>query len=55
MMPRDFAGLTGASILPTGTFQLAARVMDDLVANSAVGVLYGPAGYRQDVRYGGRA
>lgn len=44
MMPRDFAGLTAASILPTRTFQLAARVMDDLVANSAVGVLYGPAG-----------
>lgn len=43
-MPRHFAGLAGAAILPTGTFQLAARVMDDLVANNAVGVLHGPAG-----------
>jgi len=43
-MPRHFAGLTGAATLPTGTFQLSARIVDDLVVNAAMGVLHGPAG-----------
>ncbi|MET9694941.1 ATP-binding protein [Streptomyces sp. NPDC006514] len=43
-MPRHFADLTGAATLPTGTFQLAHRVVDDLVANNATGVIHGPAG-----------
>ncbi|MER7669628.1 ATP-binding protein [Kitasatospora sp. NPDC096128] len=43
-MPRHFANLTGAATLPTSTFQLTARIVDDLVANCAMGVLHGPAG-----------
>lgn len=43
-MPRHFADLTGAATLPTGTFQLAHRIVDDLVANNATGVIHGPAG-----------
>ncbi|MFE9827014.1 AAA family ATPase [Streptomyces sp. NPDC005791] len=43
-MPRHFADLTGAATLPTGTFQLAHRVVDDLVKNNATGVIHGPAG-----------
>lgn len=43
-MPRHFADLTGATTLATGTFQLAGRVVDDLVANHATGVIHRPAG-----------
>ncbi|WTX01097.1 ATP-binding protein (plasmid) [Streptomycetaceae bacterium NBC_01309] len=43
-MPRHFADLTGAATLPTGHFQLTHRIVDDLVANLATGVIHGPAG-----------
>ncbi|MFJ9523643.1 AAA family ATPase [Kitasatospora sp. NPDC101801] len=43
-MPRQFVDLQDAVTLPTGHFQLAGKVLDDLVANAATGVVHGPAG-----------
>lgn len=43
-MPTHFLGLAGAATLPTATFQLARRVVDDLVDHLATGVIHGPAG-----------
>lgn len=43
-MPSHFLGLTGAATLGTGPFHLTGRVIDDLVAKGAVGVVHGPAG-----------
>ncbi|GAA4609704.1 DNA transposition AAA+ family ATPase [Actinoplanes octamycinicus] len=43
-MPTHFLGLTDAAVLPTTTYQLTARIIDDLVANLATGVIHGPAG-----------
>ena len=43
-MPTHFLGLAGAATLPTPTYQLAARVVDDLVDHLATGVIHGPAG-----------
>jgi DNA transposition AAA+ family ATPase len=43
-MPGHFLGLQGANTLVTGQFQLSARIIDDLVANAATGVIHGPAG-----------
>ncbi|MFJ1938575.1 MULTISPECIES: AAA family ATPase [unclassified Kitasatospora] len=43
-MPRQFVDLQDSVTLPTGYFQLAAKVLDDLVANAATGVVHGPAG-----------
>ncbi|GHH54775.1 ATP-binding protein [Streptomyces candidus] len=43
-MPRHFVDLTGAAALPTGHFQMTARIVRDLVANAATGVVHGPAG-----------
>lgn len=42
-MPRQFVDLD-AAILKTDNFQLSARIVDDLVANAATGVIHGPAG-----------
>ncbi len=43
-MPTHFLGLQGAAVLDTAQFQLAARVIDDLIAHAATGVIHGPAG-----------
>lgn len=43
-MPRHFADLAGAATLPTSQFQLAGRVVGDLVDTKATGVVHGPAG-----------
>lgn len=43
-MPTHFLGLTGAATLGTYQFQLTARIINDLIANNAVGVVHGPAG-----------
>ncbi|MER6018828.1 ATP-binding protein [Streptomyces anulatus] len=43
-MPRHFVDLTGAAALPTGHFQMTARIVRDLVAHAATGVVHGPAG-----------
>lgn len=43
-MPTHFLGLKGAATLGTGQFNLAGRVIDDLIKNCAVGVIHGPAG-----------
>ncbi|WP_150236378.1 ATP-binding protein [Nocardiopsis quinghaiensis] len=43
-MPTHFANLTGASTLKTRPFLLAHRIVDDLVANQATGVIHGNAG-----------
>jgi len=43
-MPRQFVDLVDAATLPTGHFQLTARIVRDLVANAATGVIHGPAG-----------
>lgn len=43
-MPGHFLGLQGATTLVTGQYQLAARIIDDLVAYAATGVIHGPAG-----------
>src|SRR5450755_4633489 len=43
-MPRHFAGLDGAATLATAQFQLAARIVADLIAKSATGVIHGAAG-----------
>ncbi|MFE2870947.1 hypothetical protein [Embleya sp. NPDC059259] len=43
-MPRHFVDLAGAATLPTGHFQLTARIVRDLVDQAATGVIHGPAG-----------
>ncbi|AGL15143.1 ATP-binding protein [Actinoplanes sp. N902-109] len=43
-MPGHFLGLQGANTLVTGQYQLATRIIDDLVANAATDVIHGPAG-----------
>jgi type II secretory pathway predicted ATPase ExeA len=43
-MPRHFAGLDGAATLATAQFQLTARIVADLIASQATGVIHGPAG-----------
>lgn len=43
-MPAHFLGLTGAATLGTRHFHLTGRIIDDLVAHKAVGVVHGPAG-----------
>jgi type II secretory pathway predicted ATPase ExeA len=43
-MPRHFLGLQDAATLATSQFQLAGRIIDDLVDNMATGVIHGPAG-----------
>lgn len=43
-MPRHFVDLDGANALPTGHFQMTARIVRDLVAHAATGVVHGPAG-----------
>ncbi|MDG4785212.1 hypothetical protein O7626_04555 [Micromonospora sp. WMMD1102] len=43
-MPGHFLGLQGANTLVTGQYQLTSRIIDDLVANTATGVIHGPAG-----------
>lgn len=43
-MPTHFLGLAGAATLPTPTYQLATRVIDDLVDHLATGVIHGLAG-----------
>ena len=43
-MPGHFLGLQGANTLVTGQYQLASRIIDDLVTHAATGVIHGPAG-----------
>jgi DNA transposition AAA+ family ATPase len=43
-MPTHFLGLRDAATLATGQFQLAERIIDDLVEHAATGVIHGPAG-----------
>jgi len=43
-MPRQFVDLADAATLPTGHFQLTARIVRDLVEHDATGVIHGPAG-----------
>ncbi len=43
-MPTHFLSLPGATTLPTPTYQLATRIVDDLVDQLATGVIHGPAG-----------
>jgi DNA transposition AAA+ family ATPase len=43
-MPTHFLGLEGACTLVTGQYQLATRIIDDLVEYAATGVIHGPAG-----------
>jgi DNA transposition AAA+ family ATPase len=43
-MATHFLGLQGAAVLDTAQFQLAARVIDDLINHAATGVIHGPAG-----------
>lgn len=43
-MPRHFAGLAGAATLATAELQLTARIMADLIACQATGVIHGAAG-----------
>jgi MoxR-like ATPase len=43
-MPGHFLGLQGANTLVTGQYQLSSRIIDDLVAHAATGVIHGPAG-----------
>jgi type II secretory pathway predicted ATPase ExeA len=43
-MPTHFLGLQGATTLSTHHYQLTARIVDDLVAHTATGVVHGPAG-----------
>lgn len=42
--PTHFVGLTGAATLNTRHFQLTRRIVADLVAHQATGVIHGPAG-----------
>ena len=43
-MPTHFLGLTGATVLPTPGYELTGRVINDLIAHLATGVIHGPAG-----------
>jgi len=43
-MPRHFAGLDGAATLAAAQFQLAGRIVTDLIAHHATGVIHGAAG-----------
>ena len=43
-MPPHFLGLTGATVLPTPGYELTGRVIDELIAHLATGVIHGPAG-----------
>jgi len=43
-MPQHFVNLPGAATLPTRQYQLAGQIIDDLIAESATGVVHGPAG-----------
>ncbi|MEU6760535.1 ATP-binding protein [Streptomyces sp. NPDC046685] len=43
-MPRHFVDLDGAAALPTGHFQMTARIVADLVQHAATGVIHGSAG-----------
>ena len=43
-MPQHFVNLPGAATLPTRLYQLAGQIIDDLIAESATGVVHGPAG-----------
>src|SRR5215218_1803695 len=43
-MPTHFLGLEGACTLVTGQYQLATRIIDDLVEYTATGVIHAPAG-----------
>lgn len=40
-----FGGLSGASAIPTGQFQMAQFVVKSICRNDAIGVLHGDAGY----------
>ncbi|MFJ6054652.1 Mu transposase C-terminal domain-containing protein [Streptomyces sp. NPDC092307] len=44
LMPRHFVDLDGAAALPTGHFQMTTRIVRDIVAGAATGVVHGPAG-----------
>ncbi|WP_242911479.1 ATP-binding protein [Actinomadura terrae] len=43
-MPAQFANLAGAATLTTREFQLTGRIIDDLIAHGATGVVHGAAG-----------
>jgi hypothetical protein len=43
-MPQHFVNLPGAVTLPTRQYQLTGQIIDDLIAESATGVVHGPAG-----------
>lgn len=43
-MPTHFLGLRGAATLVTSQYQLASRIIDDLIDHGATGVIHGPAG-----------
>jgi hypothetical protein len=43
-MPQHFVNLPGAATLPTRQYQLTAQIIEDLIAESATGVVHGPAG-----------
>ena len=44
LMPQHFVNLPGAATLPTRQYQLTGQIIDDLIAESATGVVHGPAG-----------
>src|SRR5260370_21397235 len=43
-MPQHVVTLPGAATLPTRQCRLAGKIIDDLIAESATGVVHGPAG-----------
>src|SRR5260370_25806299 len=43
-MPQHFVNLPGAATLPTRQYQLTGQIIEDLIAESATGVVHGPAG-----------
>src|SRR5260370_39885758 len=43
-MPQHVVTLPGAATLPTRQYQLAGQIIDDLITESAAGVVHGPAG-----------
>jgi hypothetical protein len=43
-MPQHFVNLPGAATLPTRQYQLTGQIIDELIAESATGVVHGPAG-----------
>ena len=43
-MPQHFVNLPGAATLPTRQYQMTGQIIDDLIAESATGVVHGPAG-----------